>query len=198
MSRYRRGRAPPAGEFGITIGSYVTQIGPIRADLPTCPYAEPSPALWRTTCAVPTLPAPMRCANTSALRFAAATTVACSRSSAWVCPWDSAPTFTGTAARRAAGAAMMSVPAVKGVEIGPAFDNAARYGTEVHDRIHLVDGVVARRTNRAAGGLEWWHHDGVPIVVRAAQAHCHDAQPAGHGSDLISGEETETNYERLV
>jgi len=69
-------------------------------------------------------------------------------------------------------AALMSIPAVKGVEIGPGFENARKSGAEVHDEIELAagrarTGNVRRRTNRA-GGLEAGVTNGEPIVLRAA------------------------------
>ena len=70
------------------------------------------------------------------------------------------------------GAAMMSIPAVKGVEIGIGFDAARRTGSEVHDEIlgapdEVRTGNVRRRTNRA-GGLEGGMTTGEPLVVRVA------------------------------
>lgn len=70
------------------------------------------------------------------------------------------------------GAAMMSIPAVKGVEIGIGFEAARRTGAEVHDEIERVAGRplagnVRRRTNRA-GGLEGGMTTGEPLVVRVA------------------------------
>lgn len=70
------------------------------------------------------------------------------------------------------GAAMMSIPAVKGVEIGMGFDAARQPGSAVHDEI-LGGGESARsanlrrRTNRA-GGLEGGMTTGEPLVVRVA------------------------------
>ncbi len=69
-------------------------------------------------------------------------------------------------------AAIMSIPAVKGVEIGMGFEAAQRTGAEVHDEIELAPGRpsaghVRRRTNRA-GGLEGGMTTGEPLVVRAA------------------------------
>jgi chorismate synthase len=68
--------------------------------------------------------------------------------------------------------AMMSIPAVKAVEIGLGFEAARRTGAEVHDEIELVPppgrpatGNVRRRTNRA-GGLEGGITTGEPIVIR--------------------------------
>ncbi len=68
------------------------------------------------------------------------------------------------------GAAMMSIPAVKGVEIGMGFQAARVTGAEVHDAIELargrpLAGNVRRATNRA-GGLEGGMTSGEPLVVR--------------------------------
>jgi chorismate synthase len=70
------------------------------------------------------------------------------------------------------GAAMMSIPAVKGVGIGIGFEAARRRGSEVHDEIHASPetsrtGDIARRTNRA-GGLEGGMTTGEPLIVRVA------------------------------
>ena len=68
--------------------------------------------------------------------------------------------------------AVMSVHAIKGVEIGPAFVNAARPGSRVHDAI-MRDaakrraGGFARARNRA-GGLEGGITTGSPLVIRGA------------------------------
>jgi chorismate synthase len=69
-------------------------------------------------------------------------------------------------------AALMSIPAVKGVEIGLGFEGARRPGSEVHDEIDLAPGRAAtghvqRRTNRA-GGLEGGITTGEPLVLRVA------------------------------
>lgn len=64
--------------------------------------------------------------------------------------------------------ALMSIPAIKGVEIGSAFDNASRPGSKVHDEIDYDDkGGFSRRTNRA-GGLEGGITNGEPLIVRMA------------------------------
>ena len=69
-------------------------------------------------------------------------------------------------------AALMSIQAVKGVEIGMGFEGARRPGSEVHDEIDMapgraIAGHVQRRTNRA-GGLEGGITTGEPIVLRVA------------------------------
>ncbi|MEI6691123.1 MAG: chorismate synthase [Chlorobium sp.] len=65
-------------------------------------------------------------------------------------------------------AAIISIQAIKGVEIGRAFDNARQPGSKVHDEFHLTqeDGVT-RLTNRA-GGLEGSMSSGQVIHLRAA------------------------------
>jgi chorismate synthase len=66
--------------------------------------------------------------------------------------------------------AMMSIHAVKAVEIGLGFEGARRLGSDVHDTIEPSparprSGNVRRTTNRA-GGLEGGITNGEPIVVR--------------------------------
>ena len=63
--------------------------------------------------------------------------------------------------------AMMSIQAIKGVEIGAGFDCAVLPGSQIHDEIYLADGKIQRKTNRA-GGLEGGMTNGEDIVVRAA------------------------------
>ncbi len=66
------------------------------------------------------------------------------------------------------GAAMLSIPAIKGVEFGDGFAAAARPGSLVHDPIVYEPGRgIVRPTNRA-GGLEGGMTNGEPVVVRAA------------------------------
>ena len=62
--------------------------------------------------------------------------------------------------------AVMSVQAIKGVEIGLGFEAAERMGSQVHDSISYQGGFT-RATNRA-GGIEGGMSNGEPIVVRAA------------------------------
>jgi chorismate synthase len=70
------------------------------------------------------------------------------------------------------GQAMLSIQAVKGVEIGLGFESARRTGAEVHDEIEPAPGQTAtghvrRRSNRA-GGLEGGMTTGEPLVIRVA------------------------------
>src|SRR5690606_9316776 len=68
---------------------------------------------------------------------------------------------------------LMSIPAVKGVEIGMGFETARRPGSEVHDPIdpgadlNDVRHAFRRRSNNA-GGLEGGMTTGEPLVLRVA------------------------------
>ncbi len=69
-------------------------------------------------------------------------------------------------------AALMSIPAVKAVEIGLGVECARRKGSDVHDEIdpdesNVKAGRVRRRTNRA-GGMEGGISNGEQIVLRAS------------------------------
>jgi chorismate synthase len=65
-------------------------------------------------------------------------------------------------------AALMSVHAVKGVEIGRAFENTSKFGSAVHDEIFIdAKGKIFRKTNHA-GGLEGGVTNGEIIYLRAA------------------------------
>lgn len=66
---------------------------------------------------------------------------------------------------------LMSIPAVKGVEIGMGFEAARRPGSEVHDPIVSADAPASggfRRVGNNAGGLEGGMTTGEPLVVRVA------------------------------
>jgi chorismate synthase len=64
--------------------------------------------------------------------------------------------------------ALMSIPGIKGVEIGDGFASAGRLGSEAHDEI-LVDGGEMHRDTNRAGGIEGGISNGSVIRVRAAQ-----------------------------
>lgn len=91
--------------------------------------------------------------------------------------------------------AMLSIPAMKGVEIGPAFENARKTGTQVHDEIVLRGGALARKTNRA-GGLEGGVTTGEPIVLRVAMKPISTTLNPLMSVDLASGAEAAARYER--
>ena len=91
--------------------------------------------------------------------------------------------------------AVMSVQAIKGVEVGDAFENAKRIGTKAHDPITLQYANVQRTTNRA-GGTEGGISNGQPIVIRAAMKPIATTLTPQQTVDLAAGENAPTRYER--
>jgi chorismate synthase len=65
------------------------------------------------------------------------------------------------------GGALMSIQAIKGVEVGDGFTTATRRGSQAHDEIEATGNGIARRTNRA-GGIEGGMSTGEPLRLRAA------------------------------
>ena len=63
--------------------------------------------------------------------------------------------------------ALMSIQAIKGVEVGDGFTTATRRGSAAHDEIEATENGIARRTNRA-GGIEGGMSTGEPLRLRAA------------------------------
>jgi chorismate synthase len=91
--------------------------------------------------------------------------------------------------------ALASVHAMKGVEIGAAFENARKRGTQVHDEILREGDRLVRGSNRS-GGFEGGITTGEPIVLRVAMKPIATTLNPLRSVDLASGEETRTNYER--
>jgi chorismate synthase len=83
--------------------------------------------------------------------------------------------------------AMMSIQAIKGVEIGDGFATARRRGSVAHDEIEAGVGGVRRRTNRA-GGIEGGMSTGEVIRVRAAMKPISTVPRALDTIDVRSGE----------
>src|SRR6185436_16840596 len=98
------------------------------------------------------------------------------------------------------GAAIMSIPAVKGVEIGMGFGTARVTGAEVHDEIEAAPGSprtgnVRRRTNRA-GGTEGGMTTGEPLVVRVAMKPISTLMRPLGTVDVATGAEARATAER--
>jgi len=103
--------------------------------------------------------------------------------------------------------AVMSINAVKGVEIGPAWENAALPGTRVHDALYpgprdsspALPGaqreVWHRQTNRA-GGIEGGMSNGEPILVTAALKPIPTTISPQATVDLRTGQASQTQYQR--
>ena len=92
-------------------------------------------------------------------------------------------------------AAVMSIPAIKGVALGDAWAQARLPGTQAHDAIRRAGPRLTRPTNRA-GGVEAGISNGQPVVVRAAMKPIATTLTPQPTVDLHTGAETETRYER--
>ncbi|MBK9099676.1 MAG: chorismate synthase [bacterium] len=90
---------------------------------------------------------------------------------------------------------MMSINAVKGVEIGIGFESAEMTGSKVHDEIIFKDKTFSRKTN-FAGGIEGGISDGLPIVVRAAMKPISTLAKPLSSIDLSTKKKIKSRYER--
>ena len=84
-------------------------------------------------------------------------------------------------------AALMSIQAMKGVEIGDGFATARRRGSQAHDEIEVGPDGVRRRTNRA-GGVEGGMSTGEPLRVRVAMKPISTVPRALDTVDVATGE----------
>jgi chorismate synthase len=83
--------------------------------------------------------------------------------------------------------ALMSVQAIKGVELGDGFVTSGRRGSGAHDEIEMAPDGVRRRTNRA-GGVEGGMSTGEPLRVRAAMKPISTVPRALDTVDVATGE----------
>ncbi len=91
--------------------------------------------------------------------------------------------------------AIMSIQAVKAVEIGDGVLNAGRRGSEVHDEILYTDGRFSRPTNRA-GGLEGGITNGEELRVRGYLKPIATLRKALRSVDIDSKSEELAAFER--
>tara|TARA_B100000446_G_scaffold32498_1_gene27905 strand:- start:4 stop:1209 length:1206 start_codon:yes stop_codon:yes gene_type:complete len=96
--------------------------------------------------------------------------------------------------------AVMSVHAVKGVEIGLGFEGARRPGSGVHDPIvraeeRSLSGGIVRASNRA-GGLEGGVTTGEPLLVRGAMKPISTLRKRLPSVDLRDGSDGDAAVER--
>jgi chorismate synthase len=165
------------GAFGIRVGGYVTEIGGVSAPPPALPFEE----LWQAAaeselfCCDRAVDEPMKQAIDAA-KAAGDTLGGVVEVQVTGCPpglgsythWD-----RKLDARLAM--ALMSIQAIKGVEVGMGFAVAEQPGSRVHDEI-FHDAARSKsgsttpyyRLSNNAGGIEGGMSNGEPIVVRAA------------------------------
>lgn len=91
--------------------------------------------------------------------------------------------------------AVMSIPAVKGVEIGDGFAVARDKGSQVHDLLEPAADFWRHITNRA-GGIEGGMSNGEPVVARAAIKPIPTLAKPLPSMDLCTGERVQAHFER--
>lgn len=162
------------GEFGVRIGSHVAHLGgvdarrpePMPGDLNAA--ADPSPVRMLDKDAEAAVVARIDEAKKAGNTLGGIAEVVATGLPAGLgshVSWDRK--LDGRLA-----AALMSIPAVKGVEMGMGFETARRTGADVHDEMEPAPGNartgnVRRKTNRA-GGTEGGMTTGEPLVLRVA------------------------------
>ena len=184
-------------EVGIVIGSYVVQIGSAAASLPdSLPYPERFALAEESEvrCPDPAVAEAMRAAIRQAMASKDTLGGILEVIGLNVPPGLGSHVHWDRRLDAQLMGAVGSIQAVKGVEIGPAFANAARRGTEVHDEI-VADGNLVRTSNRA-GGFEGGITTGQPIVVRAAMKPIATTLTPLNSVDLATGHASTTRYER--
>jgi chorismate synthase len=186
-------------EFGVTIGSYVTEIGGVEASLDDDPpdYPRRFEIAESNEVRAPDLPS----AQAMQARIREAMQAKDTLGGVFEVVALGLPPGLGSHVhydRRLSGrllGAMGSIPAIKGAEIGPAFENARRQGTQVHDSIRLEGEQLIRASNRA-GGLEGGITTGEPLIVRAAMKPIATTLTPLESVDLAEGKPAKTAYER--
>ena len=189
-------------EFGVRIGSHLVQLGDISARAPTefpqdiNAAADASPLRTLDADAerrmIERIDAVKREGNTLG--------GVCEVVATGVCVGLGSHTSWDRKLDGRIGRAMMSIPAVKGVEIGMGFAAAHATGAEVHDQIdpapkNTLAGGVRRRTNRA-GGLEGGMTTGEPVVVRVAMKPISTLMKPLATVDVATGARAEATAER--
>jgi chorismate synthase len=92
--------------------------------------------------------------------------------------------------------ALMSIQAIKGVEIGLGCEASRRRGSAVHAPIEPAPGGGVRRPTNHAGGLEGGTTNGEAIVVRAAMKPISTLRRPLPSVDLATGQPVAASYER--
>jgi chorismate synthase len=189
------------GELGVTVGSHVTALGGIAAAEPETLPDDLNAASDRS---------PVRCLDAEAegrmieaidaAKHAGDTLGGVVEVVARGVPagLGSHVSWDRKLDGRLAGA-LMSIQAIKGVEVGLGFGAAMRPGSRVHDAI--VRGEEPRgggfgRVSNHAGGLEGGITTGAPLVVRAAMKPISTLMRPLHTVDLRTGVRAEAVRER--
>ena len=184
-------------QFGIIVGGYVSSIGTVQTDFGDMPYEERFVQAEESDVRCPVA------ASAAKMRDEIEKTIHGKNTLGGVLEIIAlnVPVGLGSFAQwdkrleARLAMAVMSVQAIKGVEVGDAFANARLPGTEVQDGIRLENGDLVRMSNRA-GGTEAGISNGQTLVIRAAMKPIATTLTPQRTVDLASGIESPTKYER--
>ncbi len=187
-------------EFDVLIGSHVVELGPIRSNVESLPpdlngEADKSPVRCLSQEASEQMVREIDAAKKAGDTLGGIAEVVVSGLVVGLgsyVSWDRK--LDGKLAR-----ALMSIPGVKGVEIGLGFAGARRPGSAVHDEITRggsdKKGGFSRTTNRA-GGLEGGVTTGEPLVLRVAMKPISTLMQPLNTINLDTGEPAKAQSER--
>ncbi len=184
-------------EFGIQVGGYVSAIGAVKADMMGLSFEE-RVRLGRESisgCPDPVADKQMQQAVTEIMQARDTLGGVIEVTALGLPPGLGSYVQHDRRLDARLAAAVLSVQAMKGVEIGDAFDNAALPGTAVHDAILLEGTNLVRPTNHC-GGLEGGMTTGQPLWMRVAMKPIATTLTPQLTVDLSTGVETQTVYER--
>jgi chorismate synthase len=184
-------------QFGVQVGGYVVSIGEIKANLNSIPLVDRARLAEESEVRCPDEETAVEMSALIKQVIQAKDTLGgIIEVSVLGCP-PGLGSYTHWEHRLDArlGAAVLGVQAIKGVEIGPGFENATLRGTQVHDAIKLNQGALTRPGNRA-GGIEGGISNGEPLLIRAAMKPIATTLTPQETVDLATGEGATTKYER--
>lgn len=196
-------------EFGIRVGSYVTQIGSIKIQDAGFKIQDSEKKLLETFSQAEK--SPVRCPDEkSAKRMVELIKKAIKEGNSLGGVFEvfvtGIPPGIGTHIqwdKRLDGRlaqALMSVQAIKGIEVGSGFEMARHPGSEVMDEIYYDDSRFThhgfyRKTNNA-GGIEGGITNGMPIILRAAMKPIPTLKKPLRSVDIATKEGIKAAYER--
>jgi chorismate synthase len=157
--------------FGIKVVGHVRSIGPVTADIPPDMDAEEIAELAEASevrCVDPEASAAMVAAIDQAKREGDTLGGVVEVIATGLPPGLGSHVQYDRKVECQLGGALLAIQAAKGIEFGPAFENARLRGSEVHDEIGWEPGRGYFRFTNRAGGLEGGMTTGMPLVVRVA------------------------------
>ena len=184
-------------QFGIQVGGYVVSIGEVTAELGEIPLAERPPRAEKSDirCPEPAAAAQMAARIREIMQSRDTLGGIIEVLALGLPPGLGSHVHWDRRLEARLGAAVLSVQAIKGVEIGPAFENSRKSGTRVQDPI-LLDGDELVRPSDRDGGLEGGITTGQPLIIRAAMKPIATTLTPQQTVNLETGEQVPTQYER--